>query len=57
MARPHGMSRVSRRKAQPGVEQAPKMKTLRFAIFAVLALALLAAVAVALLVNLSASID
>lgn len=43
--------------ARPRPEWMSKMKTLRFAIFAALAIALLAAMSLALLIEISASID
>jgi len=44
-------------KAQTQVERSSKMKTLRFAIFAALALGLLTVMAIALLIEISVSID
>ena len=54
-ARRLGMSPVLERNAQTQVERSTKIKTLQFAIFALLAL--FAAMAIALPIGLSASID
>jgi hypothetical protein len=56
-ARRLGILPVLERNAQTQVERSSKMKTPQFAIFTLLALALLAAMAIALLISLSASID